>query len=210
MVEGQSVGYALTNDGTKLNSFYNTYLNAAYTNSTSGGAQANFTLTDSTTGTDYVSRDAFVNSGTGAPGHGSFNRTTNQNGPYYSFSYVPPSSYPTVISNVYWDVHDIVGNDAYADGSLNCYPFTIDEDITYMDEFTPGAGASVEIKGTQLGGTKGNLQMIFTGDPLKNYLGPGITNAARQRLSSTARLASKHSPRRSTMARVRHASSTRA
>lgn len=185
LVEGQDVGYSLTNNGTAPNTFYTNqrYLNAAFGSDTTIGNSGDFTLTTSNKPVDYISNDAFVNASTGNIGHGSYNRTA-ASVDFANFYFQSPSqsntvtSLSTIISNAYMHEHGIAAPDGYADGSLNCYPFSY-LPISYVDQFTAGPGAQVEIFGNQLNGQPGLPQLIFTGDPLANYLGNGVTNPAQ-------------------------------
>lgn len=172
LVEGQDVGNSLTSGGTAANNFYTgaNYLNAAaFDSDTSSGAETAYTLTNSTGAPHFIAHDAFVNGG-----HTGYQRS-DEAPASAAFNYASPDTFPSVLSNEYYQGHGLAGIDGYSDGSLNTWANS-QNNVSYLDEFTAGATASVEITGAGPGGTSGAVQLIYTGNPLANFLGNGVSN----------------------------------
>ncbi|MDR3710260.1 MAG: carboxypeptidase regulatory-like domain-containing protein [Capsulimonadaceae bacterium] len=184
LVEGEDVGNSLTTAGTASNTLYNSYLGATFKSDTTSGTSGAFALTPSTGKYHYISTDAFVNSAFGGQVHSGFDRSVENSGSW-STTYVAPSALPNVISNYWYNYHGIISasdGDAYADGSLNGFgadPSNVD----YQDEFTVGSGTTVEIETATAGSAGGHVALVYTGDPLANFLGNGVTNPAGAKIA---------------------------
>jgi hypothetical protein len=138
-IEGKDIGYALTNNGGSLNSFYDTYLNdnyktQAFITDDVGFGQNAYVLTAAGGNTDLISHDAFFNTN-----HINYLYPDGNNNAQYN----PPS-------NTGFGSQIIVGNygdygtpaDARTDASMDCST----DNSSFMDGFN--TNAATELNGT--------------------------------------------------------------